>query len=91
MITKKEFESAKKIVTQYWKENIEEPGVSAKMLETELYVDTCIKKTGKPPTYRQVVAAFNLKSTSAAYARLRRYRNVKTGKPIFKQPNKTNT
>ena len=76
MITKKDFEAAKKIVIQYWKENIKERGVSVKMLETELYVDTCIQKNGKPPTYRQVVAAFKLKSTSAAYARLRRYRSV---------------
>jgi len=76
MVTKKEFAAAKKVVLQYWEENIKERGVSAKMLETELYVDTYIKKNGNPPTYRDVVKRFNLGSSSVAYARLRRYRNV---------------
>ena len=74
MVTKKDFFAAKKIVIAYWQQLIKERGISVKMLETELYVDIVIKKTGKPPTYRDVVEKFNLKSSSAAYARLRRYR-----------------
>jgi len=80
MITKKEFLSAKKVVVQYWEDNIKEQRVSKKMYETELYVDTYIQKNGKPPTYRDVAKMFKLGSVSVAYARLRRYRNVMSSK-----------
>lgn len=75
MITKKQFKEARSIVIQYWQQSAKEHGVTLVMMETELYVDTIINKTGFPPTYRQVVKVFGLKSTSAAYSRLRRYRS----------------
>lgn len=42
--------------------------------ETELFVDTYIKEHGYPPTYIEIVERFNLRSTSAAYARCRHFR-----------------
>ena len=35
-----------------------------------MYVDSCIKATGKPPTYRQVVKEFKLESTSLFVKRI---------------------
>jgi hypothetical protein len=74
MVSTKEFLKAKMVVIKYWSEQAKESGISAKVLEAELYVDTHIKKTTKPPTYRQVAKDLGLQSPSAAFARLRRYR-----------------
>ena len=49
--------------------------LSKKMIETEAFVDACIRQNGEPPTYRQVQEQFNLKSMSTAYARLRHCRD----------------
>ena len=49
--------------------------ISNKILSTEMYVDATINKTGKPPTYRQVMKRFNLKSVNSSYVRLKRYRH----------------
>ena len=57
---------------------------TAAMKETEDYVDSVIKETGRPPTYREVAKRFNLKSSCAAYARLRNCRSkmkVNMGNP----------
>lgn len=75
MIKHSEFLRAKEIVIQYWIENDIDIGVTPKMKEAELYVDTIINKNGKPPTYRNVAKNLNIKSVCAAYQRLRRYRN----------------
>ena len=55
--------------------------ISKKVIETEHYVDDFIFKNGKPPTYQQVMEQFGLKSKSASYMRLRRYRDKMNSLP----------
>ena len=45
------------------------------MKEAEEFVDAFIAEHGEPPSYRQVMTHFNLKSAGAAHHRLRRYRD----------------